>query len=264
MFQKLLLIIILIILIILIVLIVYNIYSISLKSSHIELSPKLNEKDIINLKKGQTKMTNMLYEFDKICMKHNITYFAIGGTLLCAIIYKGWIPWDGDIDIEILESDWSRLNKALKEELPKSMFLQTEETDVHYKSWNPKYVMGKIRDINSCYKNCQDGKRFHNGFMIDLNLFYIDNNDILVFPHKADNEASLTKNDVYPLKRVKFDNIMINIPNNGEKYLKGRYKPKNSKYMLPIKDRYPHEGLLDPNNTCEHHYELYPKLYPNN
>ena len=118
--------------------------------------------------------------------------------------------------------------------------------------------MGKIRDINSCYKNCQDGTMFHNGFMLDLNLFYIRDNKLVMPDNLKVNY--MTYNDVYPLKRVQFDNIMINIPNNSEKYLIRNY---GKKYYnnLPINMRYPHEGILDPHNTCEHHYKLYPNMY---
>ena len=224
----------------------------------INLSPKLSATDVKNLKIGQSRMTEMLRVFDKICMENNITYFAIGGTLLGAYVYKGWIPWDGDLDIEILKSDWPRLNQLLKTHLPKNLWLQTQETDKHYKSWQPNYVMGKIRDINSCYKNCQDGTMFHNGFMLDLNLFYIRDNKLVMPDNLKVNY--MTYNDVYPLKRVQFDNIMINIPNNSEKYLIRNY---GKKYYnnLPINMRYPHEGILDPHNTCEHHYKLYPNMY---
>jgi LicD family len=236
-----------------------KLYESFIGSNNINLSPKLKPHDIVNLKKGQKMMTRMLYIFDKICKKHNITYFAIGGTLLGAIVYKGWIPWDGDLDIEILKQDWPKLNNALKNELPKDLWLQTEETDKHYKSWNKGYVMGKIRNLNSCYVNSQDGVRFHNGFMMDLNLFYIDNTGKVMMP---DNKkiTYLTKEDIFPLKRVAFDNILINIPRNSSKYLVNNYGKFYYK-DLPVEKRYPHEGLLVPNKVCDHHYKLYPHMY---
>lgn len=44
----------------------------------------------------------------------------------------------------------------------------------------------------------------------------------------------ITKSDVYPLKRAKFENITVNVPNKIEKYLKTRY----GDYMtLPPKDK---------------------------
>ena len=235
-----------------------NVLSSKLSSKNV-LSSKLSSKNVKDLKEGQIKMTRMLYEFDKLCIENNITYFIIAGTLLGAIVYKGWIPWDGDIDVEILKSDWHRLNDILKTNLPTSMWLQTEETDIHYKSRMPEYIKGKIRDLNSCYLNCQDGVKNHNGFMIDLNLFYINSNNMLVMPDNL-KVNSLKYNDVFPIKRIRFENIFVNAPNNSEKYLLKKYG-NNYRRILPIEKRYPHEGILDPTQTCEHHYKLYPQMY---
>lgn len=225
----------------------------------IPLSPKLSQTDKDNLRIGQKRMTEMLRVFDKICVDNGITYFAIGGTLLGTRVYQGWIPWDGDLDIEILKSDWPKLNKLLQTQLPPTMWLQTEETDTHYNSWYPNMVKGKIRDLHSCYKHCQDGQRFHNGFMLDLNLFYVEPGTQKIV--MEDNRAQLNAQDIFPIQRAKFDTITINIPRNPDKYLQGRYKPSNPDYMVPIEERYPHEGFLDPHHTCDHHYDLYPHMY---
>ena len=77
----------------------------------IELSPKLSQNDIINLKEGQKKISNMLKVFDDICQKYNIKYFLVGGSLIGAILYKGWIPWDGDVDLVININDYSKFKK---------------------------------------------------------------------------------------------------------------------------------------------------------
>ena len=132
------------------------------------LSSFMTVENVENLKLGQKRLTEMLRVFDEICMKNSVEYFVIGGTLLGAFAYEGWIPWDGDIDVEILKSDWPKLEKLLMSDLPDTMWLQTEKTDKHYRSWLPNFVMGKVRDLNSCYHRCQDGTRFHNGFMVDL------------------------------------------------------------------------------------------------
>ena len=46
-------------------------------------------------------------EFIRICQKHNLTYYIIGGTFLGAIRHKGFIPWDDDMDIAMPRKDFN-------------------------------------------------------------------------------------------------------------------------------------------------------------
>ena len=41
----------------------------------------------------------VLQEFDKVCSRHGLKWFAFCGTLLGAVRHKGFIPWDDDIDV---------------------------------------------------------------------------------------------------------------------------------------------------------------------
>lgn len=45
---------------------------------------------------------DLLKEFDAVCKKHNIQYFASCGTLLGAVRHKGFIPWDDDMDLFLM------------------------------------------------------------------------------------------------------------------------------------------------------------------
>jgi lipopolysaccharide cholinephosphotransferase len=53
--------------------------------------------------------------FMDFCNKHQITYFATGGTAIGAIRHKGFIPWDDDIDVCMLRKDYDRFLKLRKE-----------------------------------------------------------------------------------------------------------------------------------------------------
>ena len=57
----------------------------------------------------------MLYEIDKYLENNEISYSIISGTMLGAIRHNGFIPWDDDIDIGILRSDYNKLVKLLRE-----------------------------------------------------------------------------------------------------------------------------------------------------
>ena len=52
---------------------------------------------------------DILKMFDAFCKKNNIRYFLAFGTLLGAIRYKKFIPWDDDVDVLVPREDYDRL-----------------------------------------------------------------------------------------------------------------------------------------------------------
>lgn len=72
---------------------------------------------------------DLLNEFIKICKKHNIQFYAAGGTMLGAVRHKGIIPWDDDIDVMMLRSEFEKFCKIAPQEFQHPYFFQTEETD---------------------------------------------------------------------------------------------------------------------------------------
>ena len=122
------------------------------------------------LKEAQKIMLNQLRELDLICRKHNIKYWLDSGALLGAVRHQGFIPWDDDIDVCMLEEDYEKFVKIAKKELSKSIFLQTKETDSAY-NWFP---YGKLRDRNSIFleKEFNENEISHQG--INLDIFIMD------------------------------------------------------------------------------------------
>lgn len=60
------------------------------------------------MKRAWAAQLKTLFAIDKLCKKYDIKYFADYGTLLGAIRHKGFIPWDDDIDLCMLRSDYMR------------------------------------------------------------------------------------------------------------------------------------------------------------
>jgi lipopolysaccharide cholinephosphotransferase len=115
------------------------------------------------LRKAQLRMLNILVEIDKICRKHNITYFIEGGTLLGAVRHKGFIPWDDDIDILVFKRDYKKLRKVLIEELPKQYFFSDWTTDkYHYDNY------GRVKDTKSVFPFPLFRKQKAQGAFVDV------------------------------------------------------------------------------------------------
>lgn len=117
------------------------------------------------LRRHQLKMLEMLQFVDRVCKKYGITYSLSGGTLLGAVRHKGFIPWDDDLDIELLRAEYLRLIEVLPKELPGEYILQTNETDANY-----IFPFAKIRDRDSFLAESNDYDRIftYRGIYIDI------------------------------------------------------------------------------------------------
>ena len=119
------------------------------------------------LRRQQLRMLELLEAVDKVCKKHDIPYWLSSGTLIGAARHQGFIPWDDDLDIEMLRSDYLRLIEVLPKELPDKYALQTHETDPNY-----IFIYGKLRDKNSYLEETNSYDRIwqYQGIYIDIFL----------------------------------------------------------------------------------------------
>jgi len=113
----------------------------------------------------QERMLLILAEIDKICQCHHIPYWLSGGSMLGAVRHGGFIPWDDDLDIEMLRPDFLKLMQILEKELPDWLALQWHTTDPNY-----FFQFAKIRDKRSelFERNGYDKVWKEHGIFIDI------------------------------------------------------------------------------------------------
>lgn len=119
------------------------------------------------LRQHQQRMLEMLLSFDAICRRHGIRYWLSSGTLLGCVRHGGFIPWDDDLDVEMLREDYLRLQPFLLRELPEYMVLQSHDTDHSYFFCYPK-----LRDLRSLLQETNGYDRYfsYRGVYIDIFL----------------------------------------------------------------------------------------------
>ncbi len=113
---------------------------------------------------------DLLVEFDRVCKKHGLTYFADGGTLLGTIRHKGFIPWDDDVDLVMTRSEYEKLVKIANKEFQHPYFFQTTESD-------PGLVMGgsRLRNSDTTLISDFDNRRPYENKGIFIDLYVLDN-----------------------------------------------------------------------------------------
>lgn len=120
--------------------------------------------DDITLRKVQLLQLEMAKEVKRICKVLGINYFLDSGTLLGAVRHKGFIPWDDDLDIGMLRSDYDRFVKEAPALLDKKYFLQTWHSDSNF-----ALPFAKVRLNGTAY--IEEAAQFslaHNGIYVDV------------------------------------------------------------------------------------------------
>lgn len=117
------------------------------------------------LRKAHVCMVEILKEIERVCKKHNITWFLAYGTALGAVRHQGFIPWDDDCDIGMLREDYNKFLQIAGEELSDKFFLQTKQTDSHYGRPMVKIRMNGTKLV----EHHEDmNEKYHQGIFVDI------------------------------------------------------------------------------------------------
>jgi len=208
---------------------------------------KDNGKEKITVRDLQLEVLSIMDEIHRVCEKNNIKYGLMAGSALGIVNYKGFIPWDDDIDVCVERKDWNKFIEALKKDLSDDFYFQCFETDKKFNVINgPTMKVRKkgtyIKETNFLLKNKCKG----DGIFVDVIIY--DN----ICENKFIDEINRTVIKILMPILVLLDNLHIN-PIHLKKFVvwfSNRYSRKyeNSKLMSqPISvpwEKFMHEPVF--------------------
>ena len=108
---------------------------------------------------------DILKTFDAFCKENNIRYYLSHGTLLGAIRYKKFIPWDDDVDLLIPREDYNRLQTIYEDNERYCLFSYERNKDY-------RYPFAKLCDMTTR----KDEYGYNNGMElgVDIDIFPLD------------------------------------------------------------------------------------------
>jgi len=196
----------------------------------------------------------LLKIFDKLCEKHDLTYWLAFGTLLGAVRHKGFIPWDDDTDVQMLREDYDKVLEIVKTDMgpygitaivcdsrafikicykqeKTGVSLDIFPVDKHYKELTCKNdeieLTKKIKRYMKIYGKYKDsGKKDIEKIKRDI---IYDNKDInrsptlFAGPEFRGGILLFQYSDIFPLKPIDFAGNLFNAPNLGLLYLEKVY-----------------------------------------
>lgn len=176
----------------------------------------------------QSRILEILIDFDKICKEHNIEYALAYGTVLGAVRHKGFIPWDDDIDVMMDYKNYDKLVQVLSTQDIAPYYFHCNDTDDLYNATicEMKFRLEntKIVEQNFLLKNRCEG----DGMFIDV--FIIDSISESVFKHKFLRLVSfflvfvLVITDLLGFRMIRLKNFYRSIGRrNAQKYSKSNY-----------------------------------------
>jgi len=91
----------------------------------------MEQSDSMNkVREIQLGELTLLESYIDLCKKHDLRYYALGGTLLGAIRHKGFIPWDDDMDLGMPRKDYEKFLSICEQELPESVILRLHDDNL--------------------------------------------------------------------------------------------------------------------------------------
>lgn len=113
----------------------------------------------------------VLDQIDKVCKRHNLTYFGDYGTILGAVRHGGFVPWDDDLDIGMKRDELNLFIKYARAELPEEYCVFDFETEPEYDNLLIRVVGGRSITFDPEYLSRNQGCPY----AVGVDIFPLDN-----------------------------------------------------------------------------------------
>lgn len=112
----------------------------------------------------QSKLLEIIEDFDKICNKNDIVYYLMGGSALGAVRHEGFIPWDDDFDVFMDEENYTKFLSIAEDELNNDKYFLQRENSSDWPMFFTKIRMKGTTFIENDYESSS----IHQGIFIDI------------------------------------------------------------------------------------------------
>lgn len=224
------------------------------------------------LRKVQQGDALLLAIMDCVCRKNNLRYWMDSGTLLGAVRHEGFIPWDDDIDVCMLREDYERAYKILYNTLAEYGIEAIEKKNepmarigIGYKHeqtgiWIDIFPVDGCRTVLdgrseeilrhniSAYRKryLQIKDRYPRNKIQEIKKNQIpemcgmpDAKSVFYTPEFISYFLGWNCEDIFPLKKLRFEQFSFPAPYNTDAYLRALY---GARYMEFPKDGFGHHG----------------------
>lgn len=178
----------------------------------------------------------------KLLKQHHIPHWMDCGTCLGAYRYQGIIPWDEDIDIAVLRSDFDNVRNALKELDPKKYAVYDWSSRDKKKSYLMLWMKETGRTLDIYFFDLDKEKGELQAIVSNIDCHLMTKKWKI---RERRFVRSMPYDQVFPLKKTQFDGLEVYVPNRTKEYLQQIY----GKDLRPAKVYNAETGLYEKDLT---------------